>query len=599
MPSDRPQKITLAHLLLLAIIYLRQSTQHQVEHNIGSALHQRHQQTYAREWGWPETNIEVIDEDLGVTGTSTKHRPGWQRLVQLVSAGKVGAVFITQFSRMNRSRHDHGTLADLCREFDVLLVVEGRIVDFDDPHDAFMANIQADVAEYDNAIRKQTFYKAAQAKARQGHAVRLPPTGYVVDRPGQWRKDPDLWVRDTILQVPDDYERLGSIGNVLKYYHEHDIWLPARRGTEVQKVRPYHNRIYNILTNPAYKGTYVFGMRATVRGARRRQVDSNEIIVVPGHHEPYVTPERWDRIQAKLRANRRTVRQPPGKGPALCQGIIRCGRCKRHMTVHYNPSRSGPPFSYRCDIGRIAYGEPVCWTVNGNRVDDVVVAELLRSLCPPEVEAILTAAADVNAGYQAVLRQREAELSTVQAKVDGLKRHLEAVAPENRLVHLGLQQDLQQAYERLAAVERAQREHPPVPPLVPTPEKIAAIHRLAQDLPALWVAPSSTSEDRKRLLRLLIHEVQLAKSDRISFTVTIHWIGGAVTEHTLFHPFGGTRLARDLKQQGWSIDEIVEELNARGARTPRIQRAFRREDLARMFWHDTWKERRPKRGAEG
>jgi hypothetical protein len=64
-------------------------------------------------------------------------------------------------------------------------------------------------------------------------------------------------------------------------------------------------------------------------------------------------------------------------------------------------------------------------------------------------------------------------------------------------VHLGYQHDLERAYEHLAAVDRNQREHPPSPPLAPTPEKIAAIHRLAQDFPALWHDPLTTSEDRK------------------------------------------------------------------------------------------------------
>jgi DNA invertase Pin-like site-specific DNA recombinase len=569
----------------LAVVYLRQSTARQVEQNTGSTAHQRNQETYARQWGWPESRIEVIDEDLGLSGTSTEHRTGWKRLQKLVSEEKVGAIFTAEVSRLNRSRRDFGTLVELCRDFNTLLVVDGAVVDFDDSTDRFMTNIRADVAEYDNDLRKQAFAKATWAKARQGHAVSGPPTGYVVDRPGQWRKDPDLRVREMIAQVFEDYERLGSLNKVLKFYYEHGIRLPARRGAEVQWQRPYHNRIYLFLTNPVYKGDYVFGRYHFGRGGRR-QAGPDKMIVIPGHHDPYVSPERWARIQARLRGGRVMLRQPAGKGAALCQGILRCGRCKRHMTVHYNPRRTGLPFNYRCDMGKIVFGQPVCWTVNGNRLDEVVVAELLQSLRPPELEAVLAAAADVNAGYQAVLRQREAELVTARGKVEGLKRHLDAVAPENRLVHLGLQQDLEGAYERLAAVERTQREHPPSPPLVPTPEKIAAIHRLAQDLPALWGDPSTTHEDRKRLLRLLIHEVQVTSSDPMTFTIAIHWIGGAVTESTLFHPYGSTRLARELKQQGWSLDEIVEELNRRGARTPYNRRQFSRENLGAIFYRD-------------
>ncbi|HXZ43873.1 MAG TPA: recombinase family protein, partial [archaeon] len=135
MEGNRPSKITPDHLGRLAAIYLRQSTPGQVLKNTGSTDYQRDQRIHAVQWGWPDTRIEVIDADLGLSGSSTKNRIGWQRLLKLVSEGKVGAIFISDVSRLNRSRRDFGILVELCREFDTLLVVDGTIVDFDDPHD--------------------------------------------------------------------------------------------------------------------------------------------------------------------------------------------------------------------------------------------------------------------------------------------------------------------------------------------------------------------------------------------------------------------------------------------------------------------------------
>ena len=44
------------------------------------------------------TTVEVIDEDLGRSGSGVMERPGFQRLVASVCAGSVGAVFCIEAS---------------------------------------------------------------------------------------------------------------------------------------------------------------------------------------------------------------------------------------------------------------------------------------------------------------------------------------------------------------------------------------------------------------------------------------------------------------------------------------------------------------------
>jgi len=595
-----------------AVVYLRQSTMHQVEHNTGSTAHQRNQEAYALRWGWPKSRIKVIDEDLGLSGTSTAKRKGWQQLLKMVLDGEVGAIFAADISRLNRSTRDFGTLVDLCRDLDVRLVVDGQVANLDDPNDRVFANMRAIFAEYENDVRKGTLAKARWAAARQGRAVQRPPAGYIPERPGQWRKDPNQWVQESITRLFDDFERLGSIGKVLRLYYAQGIQLPVLKASGVQKERPYRARIHQMLTNPAYKGDCVFGRTICVRGRQRRQPDPEKVLTLRGHHEPYVTPERWARIQAQLRENNVTVRQPPGKGPALCQGIIYCGRCKRErdlrilVNVQYYSRKTGQGIRYVCNQESREEGGPLCSGVHGDPLDAVVVAELLRKLRPPDLEAAIAAAADTNAGYHSALRQRDAELQTAKADVAFRKRQLDAVAPEYYQTRRDLLGDVERALERLAAVEHAQRDNPPVPPLVPTPKTIAAIHRLAQDLPVLWTARSTTSADRKRLLRVFIHEIWLESVDPIYFTIAIHWTSGAVTQHTAFLPRGPARLAYELKRQGKSLDEITEELSRRGARTRRGQ-VYGREELEALFrynpegsatqksvsWHDRREELRP------
>ena len=72
--------ITAEHLKRKALVYLRQSSLEQVEKNTGSQAYQRNQVELARDYGWPEDLIEVIEDDLGKTGSSVDRRSGWQRI---------------------------------------------------------------------------------------------------------------------------------------------------------------------------------------------------------------------------------------------------------------------------------------------------------------------------------------------------------------------------------------------------------------------------------------------------------------------------------------------------------------------------------------
>ncbi len=180
--------------------------------------------------------------------------------------------------------------------------------DPDDPTDSLLVRFQTAFAERENQIRRQRMMAASRAKARNGHAVRRAPTGYVADRAGRWSMDPDPRVREGITRLFKDFERLGSIGKVVRYYHENGILLPVRNSYLVHWTQPSRRRIRAILTHPAFKGDYVFGRRVTVEGRTGRRANAEEVIVVPNHHQGYIAPERWEHIQTLLCRPSRTRR---------------------------------------------------------------------------------------------------------------------------------------------------------------------------------------------------------------------------------------------------------------------------------------------------
>jgi hypothetical protein len=76
-----PEKIQGRHHDRLAIVYVRQSTLRQVEQNQGSTRQQYGLVERALQLGWARARVEVIDDDLGRSGSTTTYRPGFQRLV--------------------------------------------------------------------------------------------------------------------------------------------------------------------------------------------------------------------------------------------------------------------------------------------------------------------------------------------------------------------------------------------------------------------------------------------------------------------------------------------------------------------------------------
>ena len=80
-------KITPEHQSRTAIVYVRQSTSFKIVHNQESQRRQYGLVDYARQLGFGA--VDVIDEDLGRTGSGLVERPGFQRLVVLSRDGLI------------------------------------------------------------------------------------------------------------------------------------------------------------------------------------------------------------------------------------------------------------------------------------------------------------------------------------------------------------------------------------------------------------------------------------------------------------------------------------------------------------------------------
>ena len=135
------QKVTARHVQRQAMLYVRQSTLHQVLENTETTPLQNALRERAIALGWPTERVVVIDQDLGQSGASAVDREGFQRLVAEVGLGHVGLVMGLEVSRLARSSLDWHHLLELCSLFGTLLADQDGVYDPTDSNDRLLLGL--------------------------------------------------------------------------------------------------------------------------------------------------------------------------------------------------------------------------------------------------------------------------------------------------------------------------------------------------------------------------------------------------------------------------------------------------------------------------
>src|SRR5260221_936043 len=183
--------VTTAHRAKLAYIYVRQSTGGQVRQHQESTELQYRLVDRAALFGWPKERIEVIDDDLGKSGTSSDSRGGFQRLIAEIGLGKAGLVLSLDASRLARNNHDWHQLLELCSLFGVIIADGERLYDPCAYHDRLLLGLSGIMSEAELHQIKQRLHQGERQKAARG-ALRLSvPAGLAHDRSSGIILNPD------------------------------------------------------------------------------------------------------------------------------------------------------------------------------------------------------------------------------------------------------------------------------------------------------------------------------------------------------------------------------------------------------------------------
>ncbi len=599
-------KIQTHHQDRLAIIYIRQSTLQQVERHGESTKLQYGLVEKAIQLGWSKDKIIVIDDDLGRSGSNAEGRPGFQRLVAEVGLDHVGLVLGIEMSRLARSCRDWYQLLEVCALFRTLIGDADGIYDPSVYNDRLLLGLKGTMSEAELHVIKQRMVAGKKSKARRGELGMQLPRGYVKRPSGEIIKDPDEQVQSVIARIFDLFEQFCTVNAVLKYLVTHHIQLPDRVRSGLQKGdlvwrRPNRTTLTNLLHNPIYAGAYVYGRRPTdPRKKKPGRPSTGRTVAKPAEWEillkdkipAYITWEAYERNLRQLAANSTLGIGAPREGTSLLAGLLICGRCGLRMSTTY--SNNGNKLRYTCGRMLSDYAEPLCQSLVGNHLDEVIVQQLLEAIQPSALEISLSAAEDLEKERQSLLSHWHQQLERARYEVERAYRQFNAAEPENRLVVRTLEKKWEEA---LLAEEKLKQEHAQflnTQPVALSQEERDAIRQLAADLPSLWHSSTTTVQERQAIVRLLIECVVVAiEGHTEKVFVEIQWSGGHKTQINITRPVAKlTQLsyypellerAKVLHEQGYNMSVIAGQLNREGWRPAKRKDHFNASMVATLI----------------
>jgi excisionase family DNA binding protein len=569
-----------------AVVYVRQSSQAQVQTNLESQRRQYELVEVARRRGFRD--VEVIDDDLGRSASGMVARPGFDRLVAWLCAGEVGAVLCFDASRLARNGRDWHHLLELCG------LVEARVIDLDGvydpcrPNDRLLLGMKGSISEFELGVIRARMLDAARGKARRGELRISVPIGYIWHREIGLGLDPDARIQEAVRQIFARFRELGSARQVLLSMRADQVHFP--RPSDGKKLVAFdwtpirYRNVISVLKNPFYAGAYGYGKsekrteivdgRARKSYGHRKPLEDWEVLL-KDHHDGYIEWAEFERNQAQLATNAYGVlggAKSGRGGRALLAGMLSCARCGRRLVVSYSGRSPGQPV-YRCERPNLMLGEPRCMTFGGPRVDVAIARELLRAVEPMAIEAALEAERMHAENHGE--RQRIVELELQQAEYEAslAERRYAACDPDNRLIAAQLEKSWEASLQRVQLCQARLTAMSTSSPADEVPDFAG----LAEDLDAAWHAPGTTMRARQRLLRALVTDI-ITDVDEATREVilTIHWRGGQHSQLRVRKPRSGEHGCRTPEEAlavmrsmatRWSDADIAASMNRMGMPT--------------------------------
>ena len=377
---------------------------------------------------------EYIDD--GISGT-TFDRPAFIKMTEDISDGQIEAVLVKDMSRLGRDYLKVGHFTDLFfPENNVRFIAVNDGVDSNNGEDEFLP-IRNIMNEWYARDVSRKVKAANRARGMSGEPLGLPPYGYMADPNGTKR-----WVVDeeAALVVRRIFEMgLSGMGTdqIADTLSSENILTPLaywmskgqkRRGRYVPKS-PFTwspSTIGGFFKAQEYCGDVINfkTVSKSYRSRKRVPNDPENMVVFKDVHEPIISREDFERLQAK-RVNITRKRSSPTRRN-IFTGIVRCPDCGANLTFNIN-SRNRDITFYKCK--NYQSGTHVCSSTHYVRVDfleKVVLADIrhIMKLVRVDENLLVKNLTDV------AVQDLEGECKALRQSIDALKvRDAEARSP--------------------------------------------------------------------------------------------------------------------------------------------------------------------------
>ena len=319
---ETSSKVFATHRYRSAVVYVRQSTPGQVEHNTESTDRQYALADRAVRLGWARDAVRVIDADLGRSGASTAGRSGFAELTTQVGLGRVGIVLALEVSRLARNNSDWYRLLDLAGMTDTLLADADGVYHPGLFNDRMLLGLKGTMSEAELHVLRARLDGGIRNKAKRGELRRALPVGLVWgEDEGQILLHPDEAVTGVIAAVFARFAACGSVRGTWLWLREQHLKWPLQSAAgatspapQVIWVDPSYHAVHTTLTHPAYAGAYVYGRTrgekyvtgdGELRTRRRRIGRDDWQVCMPDHHQGF--------LDCGPRPGRRSPRRRPSR----------------------------------------------------------------------------------------------------------------------------------------------------------------------------------------------------------------------------------------------------------------------------------------------
>lgn len=369
----------------------------------------------------PEWEFAGIFADDGISGTNTKKREEFNRMIEECETGNIDMIITKSISRFARNTLDCLKYIRKLKDLNIPVFFEKESINTMDAKGEVLLTIMASLAQQESQSLSQNVKLGLQFRYQNGQ-VQINHNrflGYTKDANGNLIIDPEQ--AEVVKRIYREYLEGFSMDKIAARLERDGIFTGAG------KTRWHTSTINKILRNEKYIGDALLQKTYTTDFLSKTRVKNNGIVpqyYVEGNHEAIIPRDIYMRVQEELVRRRVVKTSANGKKRSYScnhcfSQIVVCGECEElFRRIHWN-NRGCKSIVWRC-ISRLESTGQECHarTVNETVLENVVLAAINEMLGDKP-------------GYQEQLQQNiAAAIRSASTETDDIDEKLMALQQE-------------------------------------------------------------------------------------------------------------------------------------------------------------------------